>query len=49
MIGEGFAKPYQLKLLRFVKSVDEVLPAIEEEMALINQSERKRIESSQKE
>ncbi len=41
MIGEGFAKPYQLKLLSFVKSVDEVLPEIERQMALIEQGEIK--------
>lgn len=29
MVGEGFVKPYQVKLLTFVKSVDEVIPAIE--------------------
>lgn len=39
MIGEGFAKPYQIKLLRFVKSVDEVLPAISEELELIESVE----------
>ena len=49
MIGEGFAKPYQLKLLRFVKSVDEVLPAIEEEMTLISEAETAKTESTQKE
>ncbi len=41
MIGEGFAKPYQLKLLSFVKSVDEVLPEIERQMALIERGEIK--------
>lgn len=35
MIGEGFVKPYQLKLLSFVHSVDEVLPEIEKQMELI--------------
>lgn len=37
MIGEGFVKPYQLKLLSFVKSVDDVLPEIENQMKLIEQ------------
>lgn len=38
MVGEGFVKPYQIKLLHFVKSVDAVLPAIEQELALIDES-----------
>lgn len=41
MIGEGFVKPYQLKLLTFVHSVDEVLPAIQEQMDLIERGEIK--------
>ncbi len=36
MIGEGFVKPYQLKLLTFVRSVDEVLPEITKQMEAIN-------------
>ena len=28
MVGEGFVKPHQIKLLTFVRSVDEVLPEI---------------------
>ena len=39
MIGEGFAKPYQLKLLTFVHSVDEVLPEITKQMEAINKGE----------
>lgn len=41
MIGEGFVKPYQLKLLSFVHSVDEVLPEIEKQMELIASGELK--------
>lgn len=41
MIGEGFVKPYQLKLLTFVHSVDEVLPEIEKQMELLNQNNLK--------
>lgn len=29
LVGEGFAKPQQIRLLTFVKSVDEVIPTIE--------------------
>lgn len=32
MVGEGFVKPYQVKLLTFVKSVDDVLPEIIHQM-----------------
>ena len=32
MVGEGFVKPHQIKLLTFVKSVDEVLPEIEHQL-----------------
>lgn len=39
MIGEGFVKPYQLKLLTFVRSVDEVLPEITKQMEAINKGE----------
>lgn len=49
MIGEGFVKPYQLKLLRFVKSVDGVLPAITEEMDLIEEQRQKALSNETKE
>ena len=34
MVGEGFVKPHQIKLLTFVRSVDEVLPEIEHQMMM---------------
>ncbi len=32
MVGEGFIKPHQMKLLTFVKSVDDVLPEIRRQL-----------------
>lgn len=40
MVGEGFVKPHQIKLLTFVRSVDEVLPEIEHQL-LMQQQEKK--------
>lgn len=39
MIGEGFVKPHQIKLLTFVKSVDEVIPTIEAQIAQNQEAE----------
>jgi len=36
MVGEGFVKPYQLKLVEFVNTVEEVLPEMERQMAEAN-------------
>ena len=36
MSDAGFIKPHQLNLMRFVDTVDEVLPAIREELDVIN-------------
>ena len=35
MVTAGFIKPHQLRLMRFVDTVDEVLPAIREELEII--------------
>ena len=37
MVGEGFVKPHQIKLLTFVRSVDEVLPEIEHQLLMAQQ------------
>ncbi len=34
MVGEGFVKPHQMKLLSFVRSVDEVLPEIKHQLMM---------------
>lgn len=44
MVGEGFVRPHQIDLFRIVKTVDEVLPAIYDELA---QQEKHRQESNQ--
>lgn len=33
MVGEGFLKPYQMKLVSFVNSVDDVIPELERQLA----------------
>ena len=40
MVGEGFVKPHQMKLLTFVRSVDEVLPEIEHQLLMAKQAEQ---------
>ncbi len=40
MVGEGFVKPHQLKLFRIVKTVDEVLPALRDEMEKIEREKK---------
>lgn len=37
MVGMGFIKPHQIKLVTFVKTVDEVLPTIRKELLEIEQ------------
>lgn len=34
MVGEGFVKPHQVKLLTFVKSVEEVIPEMEHQLKM---------------
>ena len=40
MVGEGFVKPHQMKLLTFVRSVDEVLPEIEHQLLMAKKAEQ---------
>ncbi len=40
MVGEGFVKPHQIKLLTFVRSVDEVLPEIEHQLLMADQQKK---------
>ena len=41
MTGMGFAKPHQLKLIRFVDTVEEIIPAIRFQKKLVEQESEK--------
>ena len=40
MVGMGFAKTHQMKLVRFVDKAEEVIPAIREEQKLLSQDKK---------
>lgn len=42
MVGMGFVKPHQLKILQFVNSVDEVLPAMRRQKKLLETPDKEK-------